>query len=187
MNAMKTSFRPKAQQGVSMLEILIALLITTVGLLGFAGLQSRALMSTEDTYQRTQATSIAQEMIDRIRMNGITGETQSNAVGADASADLKAYTTATNWTGAIPTKDCFGTAASCSVSDMALYDIAQIRQMVEAPNTLPNGSALVAVCDSDGGSSDRLCAYVAWGSTTASDCEAKKDVGVSECVMVQGT
>ncbi len=170
-----------------MLEILIALLVTTIGLLGFAGLQSRALMSTEDTYQRTQATSIAQEMIDRMRMNGITGVTQSSAVAAEASANRQAYVTASNWAGAKPAQDCFGVAKTCSVSEMALYDIAQIRQMVESSSSLPNGSALVALCSSDGGVNDRICAYVAWGSTTAAECAANADVGVNECVMVQGT
>lgn len=176
-----------AERGVSMLEILIALLVTTIGLLGFAGLQSRALVATEDTYQRTQATSIAQEMIERMRMNGITGDTQSNAVDADAIAERQAYTTASNWSGGRPVQDCFGATKNCTVSQMALYDIGQIRQMVESSSNLPNGSALVAVCSSDGGVNDRICAYVAWGSTTAAECAAKADVGVNECVMVQGT
>lgn len=180
MEKMKALTSVRRQEGVSMLEILIALLITTIGLLGFAGLQSRALMATEDTYQRTQATSIAQEMIERMRMNGITGETQSYAFGAVA-----AYTNAANWSGTIPTKSCY--ASSCSVDDMALYDIGEIRRLVAAANNLPSGSAIVATCKSSASADDSICAYVAWGSTTASDCAAKKDVSVNECVMVQGT
>ena len=181
MKLMKSSFQRRVQQGVSMLEVLIALLITTIGLLGFAGLQSRALLATEDTYQRTQATSIAQEMVERMRMNGITGVTQSNAFTA-----VSAYTTASNWTGPKPTKSCYG-ATVCTFEDMALYDIAEIRRLVETGSNLPNGSAIVAACQSSSGVDDSVCAYVAWGSTSASDCAAKKDVAVNECVMVQGT
>jgi len=169
----------KSQAGVSMLEVLIALLITSVGLLGFAGLQSRALVSTEDTYQRTQATSIAQEIIERMRMNGVTGAIQSTA---STNPNVAVYTTTGNWTGAKPATDCFGAAKTCAVADMALYDIAQVRTLLESAKNLPNGTALVAACENN-----RVCAYVAWGSTTATTCAAQKDVSVNECVVMQGT
>lgn len=166
----------RRQAGVSMLEILIALLVTTVGLLGFASLQSRALVSTEDTYQRTQATSLAQDMVERMRMNGIKPGIQSNAAANDPQ-----YTTAANWGGAVPTTDCLGITKNCSAADMALFDIAQIRRAVEASSNLPNGSALVAACENG-----RVCAYVAWGDVTAADCAAKKAIGVKTCVVIQG-
>lgn len=161
-----------------MLEILVALLITTVGLLGFASLQSRALLSTEDTYQRTQATSFAQDIIERMRMNGMTPAEQSNAAGTVASA---AYTTASNWTGALPTAACLGMSQNCSKDVMAQYDIAQIRTAVQAPSNLPNGSALVATC-----ANNRVCAYVAWGDKTAAECAAAGGVGIQTCVVIQG-
>lgn len=180
---MKTSVRKlharRKQAGVSLLEVLIALLITSVGLLGFAGLQSRALLSTEDTYVRTQATSIAQEVVERMRMNGITGATQSNAF---TNPSLAAYTTAANWSGAVPAADCLGGTKKCTVAQMALFDIAQIRQVVETSGSLPNGSVLVAAC-----ANNRVCAYVAWGSTTAAECAAQGDASVNDCVVIQGT
>lgn len=176
-NLPKQSF----QRGVSMLEVLIALLITTIGLLGFASLQSRALLSTEDTYQRTQATSLAQDIIERMRMNGIAPNTQSNTAATSSAV----YTTATSWTGTTPTTDCLGMAKSCSKDDMARYDVRQIRTAVAASSNLPNGTVLVTKdalqCDSG-----RVCAYVAWGSTTASTCAAAKGVGVRTCVVIQG-
>ncbi|MDQ8035827.1 MAG: type IV pilus modification protein PilV [Pedobacter sp.] len=166
----------RIQSGVSLLEILIALLITSVGLLGYAGLQSRALLATEDTYQRVQATSIAQEIIDRMRMNGMVAGMQSNAA---ANPSVAVYTAASNWTGGIPTQNCFN--STCAGPAMALYDIGEIRRMVAAGSNLPSGSAIVATCGA------KVCAYVAWGSTTASDCAAANDNNINECVVVQGT
>lgn len=165
------------QSGVSMLEILIALLITTIGLLGFASLQSKALLSTEDTYQRTQATSLAQDMLERMRMNGMKVDKQSNA----ASTSSSAYLNAGNWTGSAPVADCFGMTKNCSTDQMALYDIAQIRAAVESSGNLPNGSAAVASC-----ADNRVCSYVAWGDDTATACAAANGIGMKTCVVMQG-
>lgn len=179
---MKTAFNKvvmrNKQTGVSMLEVLIALLITTVGLLGFASLQSRALVSTEDTYQRTQATSLAQEIIERMRMSGISPGTQSNANAAAAD-----YTTASNWSGSLPADldECLGITAACSASEMAKYDIAQIRDAVENSGNLPNGRVLVQACDND-----RVCAYIAWGEDDVEECAAADGVGFKTCVVIQG-
>lgn len=169
----------KGQAGVSMLEILIALLITCVGLLGFAGLQSRALVATEDTYQRTQATSIAQEVIDRMRMSNMVPGALSNPYLLAAPE----YTAAGSWSGAVPAAldSCLGIGKKCSASDMAKYDIAQIRNVVETSSNLPNGSVLVTQCENN-----RICAYVAWGSVTAAQCSAAKAIGVKSCVVIQG-
>ncbi|MGH8493759.1 MAG: type IV pilus modification protein PilV [Moraxellaceae bacterium] len=166
----------KTQSGVSMLEVLVALLVTSVGLLGFASLQSRALVSTEDTYQRTQATSLAQDIVDRMRMNGASPLKQSDAANAVAG-----YTTASNWGGSLPATNCLGLDKLCSQDEIALYDIAQIRRAVETSSNLPNGSAIVAACESA-----RVCAYVAWGDVTAAQCVTKKGIGVKTCVVIQG-
>ena len=70
------------QRGVGMVEILIALLVMSIGLLGYAGLQLRALNSTEEAHYRTQAIAIAQDLAERIAAN---------------PQSMAAYTTAGNW------------------------------------------------------------------------------------------
>jgi type IV pilus modification protein PilV len=55
-----------------MVEMLVAILLTAVGFMGFAALQTRALLAAEDTYMRTQAMALAQEMLERKRINGST-------------------------------------------------------------------------------------------------------------------
>lgn len=57
------------QQGFSLLEVLIALLVLGVGLLGLALLQTTNLRFTQSANQRTQAANLASNLFDIIRSN----------------------------------------------------------------------------------------------------------------------
>lgn len=66
------SMRPKllkAQRGVALLEVLIAFLILSVGLIGFSALQVRTLKATQSTLQRTKAVMLANYILDSMRAN----------------------------------------------------------------------------------------------------------------------
>jgi len=58
-----------AQRGVTMIEVLIAIFILTVGMLGAASLQFRMQTAEREAYQRTQAIVLLQEMVARINSN----------------------------------------------------------------------------------------------------------------------
>lgn len=97
----------RRQHGFSLLEILIALVILSIGLLGLAALQTMSLRMGHDSYQRTQATMLAYDMVDRIR---------ANPAGLAAGRyDAVAFTD--NPTGA----DCV--TSTCTSDDLANYDI----------------------------------------------------------------
>jgi type IV pilus assembly protein PilV len=57
------------QRGFSLLEVLIALAVFSFGLLGLAALQTVSLRVGHDSYQRTQATMLAYDIVDRMRAN----------------------------------------------------------------------------------------------------------------------
>lgn len=57
------------QRGFSLMEVLIALLIMSIGLLGLAALQATSLKSNHGAYQRSQAIFLAYDIIDRMRAN----------------------------------------------------------------------------------------------------------------------
>lgn len=59
-----------AQRGVAMLEVLIAFFVLSIGLMGLAGMQLKALQFNQGSYQRSQATAAAYDMMDRMRTNG---------------------------------------------------------------------------------------------------------------------
>jgi type IV pilus assembly protein PilV len=67
----KRAFRiafPKSS-GMTLVEILIALLILSIGLLGLASLQTLSLKFNTSAYYRTQATQLAYDFADRMRAN----------------------------------------------------------------------------------------------------------------------
>lgn len=56
-------------QGFTLFEVLIALVVLSVGLLGLASLQTNTLKFNQGAYLRTQATNLAYDMADRMRAN----------------------------------------------------------------------------------------------------------------------
>jgi len=56
-------------RGLTLVEILVALVVLSVGLLGLAAMQTTSVKFTTSAYQRTQATALAYDLIDRMRGN----------------------------------------------------------------------------------------------------------------------
>lgn len=67
MNAMAIS--RKNQAGISLIEVLVSMLIVAFGVLGLAALQARSMNSEFESYQRSQAIILANDMVERVRMN----------------------------------------------------------------------------------------------------------------------
>ncbi|MCH8531181.1 MAG: type IV pilus modification protein PilV [Saccharospirillum sp.] len=72
----------RSQRGIGMIEVLISLLILSIGLLGMAALQARGLTMTTESLQRTQATILANDIIERARANRV------NVAGYDTNGFL---------------------------------------------------------------------------------------------------
>jgi len=59
----------RAQAGMTLIEVLVTLVLISVGLLGVAALQLTSLKSTQESYVRSQAAMLAADMLDRMRSN----------------------------------------------------------------------------------------------------------------------
>jgi len=57
------------QEGASLVEVLVSVLIVVLGLLGLAGLQSHAALAEAEAFQRAQAVTMLQDMTDRFNAN----------------------------------------------------------------------------------------------------------------------
>lgn len=66
---MKTLASRSSQSGAAMMEVLVAMLITAFGVLGFVGLQARTTLSGLEGYQRSQALLLANDIAQRIAAN----------------------------------------------------------------------------------------------------------------------
>lgn len=115
------------QGGFTLLEVLVALLVLSLGLLGLAGLQTMSLKLNTQSYQRTQATMLIDSMIDRMRAN-------PNAVNSGVYNNVVL--------GASPASYSFSATCpqSCAnADDLANYDIHQWLAAIAAPGMLTNG------------------------------------------------
>jgi type IV pilus assembly protein PilV len=113
------------ESGFSLLEVLIALLIFSLGLIGMAGLMVVSVKTNHSAYLRTQASFMAESMADRMRSN------------------RRALWTGL-YNGAYPvggTPPCAG-GATCTVAQTALRDRVLWSQQLTA--MLPNSSANIA-------------------------------------------
>jgi len=100
--------------GFTLIEVLIAMLVLAVGLLGLAGLQATSLKNNQSAYNRSQATQFAYDMADRIR---------SNLAEANELA-TSTYVTI-NPNAAAAQADCKTVSTTCTPADLAKNDLAQ--------------------------------------------------------------
>lgn len=73
------------QSGVALFEILIALFVLSIGMLGFAGLQSVGMKNGHSAFLKTEATFLAMDIMERMRANpdGVAGgDFEINTVNA---------------------------------------------------------------------------------------------------------
>lgn len=82
------------QRGVSLIEVMIAVLIFSVGLLGLSGLLLMAARSSHAAYLRTQVTFLAGSMVERMRANRIALWSGDYDGGASADGSMRACTAA---------------------------------------------------------------------------------------------
>lgn len=99
--------------GFSLIEVLVALLVLSIGLLGLAALQVTGIRFNHQSYQRTQATVLIYEIVDRMRANPQALGSYVIAIGAGTP------TAATNCD-----------TASCSITDLATYDLNRWRTAI---------------------------------------------------------
>ena len=108
------------QHGFSLVEVLIALVILSVGMLGIAGLYVQSMQAGRTSMFRHHAVTLAGDVADRIRANPRAGVAYAGA-GADSN--------------------CVLGGVDCSEAEMAANDIFLWDQ--QAADSLPNGDVTV--------------------------------------------
>jgi type IV pilus assembly protein PilV len=72
------------QRGLSMIEVLVAIVIISLGLLGMAGLQASGLRTSQSAFYRAQAAQFANDMAERMRAN--LGDARNYTLAMSATA-----------------------------------------------------------------------------------------------------
>ncbi|MDZ4129161.1 MAG: type IV pilus modification protein PilV [Hydrogenophaga sp.] len=85
----KATRSPTFQRGVGLIEVLVAVLILALGLLGMAGLQANALKTNQSSYGRTQAVMLSYYMLDAMRADRNNAALQNYNTGAIAGGVIE--------------------------------------------------------------------------------------------------
>ena len=101
---MQTPKHIRDQSGFSLVEVLITVVLVSIGLLGLAGLQLTSVQNSNSSGERFIATTLAQDILERMRANHNRsigpGKVYNLAMGADPGVggvegdDLTAWTDA---------------------------------------------------------------------------------------------
>ncbi len=92
----------RSQQGFTLIEVMIAVLIMGIGLLGFAMLQTMSVRFAQSANHRSQATNLAYGMLDQMRTNRIAatqyaGSYTGTATGCAPTGAVNAAAFRTVW------------------------------------------------------------------------------------------
>ena len=66
---MRSPIRSRGAAGFTLIEVLVAMLVLAVGMLGIAAMQMRGLQFNHDAYLRSQISVLAYDIADRMRIN----------------------------------------------------------------------------------------------------------------------
>lgn len=154
-------------QGFGLIEILITVFVVAVGLLAAASLQLNTKRANYDSVQRTTASALAQDIIERMRAN----PEQRDAYLVDGTSGISA-----------PSPNCL--QASCTPAQMAVFDLWQWSQALSGASEQQGAEATGGLvsphgCISAGANCGSYTVAIAWrgvtplpepdGSTSADD------------------
>lgn len=132
------------QSGFTLLEVLVAMLVLSIGLLGLAGLMASSMRNNQSAYHSTQATWLAYDILDRMRANNAValagGYSAASALGSPAA--------------------CSTTAPSVSI---AAQDIGSWKNMIAC--ALPVGDGAITVTPAN----RRVRITVQWNDSRATN------------------
>ena len=166
--------RFSSQHGVGLIEVMVAVLLLSVAVLGFSALQLRAIKATEESLVRTQSLSVVRGLAENMRANPSQMQVYQDAIKEPKTDAKKCNALGNKCTAAeIATKE-----ANAAVKKLKEYDVRL--------NMIP--------CPGTSSFSEVKCIVAAWGDTVAkmdaSDDLACADAdGIyksgSNCVIVE--
>lgn len=164
---MKQTTFAKRQRGIGLIEVIVALLVFSIAVLGFAALQTSALTQNNDANHRVAAVLIAQDAVERMLINpggGYTGGTWPEGT-LDAT----------------PANTCI--TGACDSDALATWDRGNLAW--QAANYLPSGRVMVEQCKFNTGMN---CVIVSWEEQAPGACTTNSGVNTasdSKCFVLE--
>lgn len=134
-----TAYTPGRVRGFTLIEVLIALVVMSVGMFGIAGLYLHSIQAGRTSIFRHQAVTLAGDVADRIRANPRAGETYESAGKENG---------------------CMTGSADCSPEEMAENDVLAWR--AQAASSLPGGEVSITYIESGSAAPDEYEVEITW-------------------------
>jgi len=155
-------------RGFTLIEVLVTMLILSIGLMGMAGLQAVSLKMNQSAHLSSQATFLAYDIIDRMRAN--------RTAALDEAYDMSLGCTAPSATGVVKDDLENWLATLCGVDEEE-----------SAPGVLPQGDSGKTGAAIDMDNEGRVTVTLAWydarwqeqGDNGEQDADPIKTVSVS--------
>ena len=163
----------KTYTGFTLIEVLIAMLVLAIGLLGLATLQTYSLRANLSAYTRGQATQLLYDMSDRMRANSsLANTTTSSYVISNTLDDTR---TKNKTVSDVTSHVCRNqTNTTCDATALATYDL--MEWSVAVANTLPMGRACIV------SSNGIFTLYISWDDNRSGT--VKTDISPSTCASI---
>ena len=149
---------PVAVRGFTLLELLIALTLLALMLLGFYASFLAVQQHMQDGIHRARAASIAMELMNRIRSTG--RNTAARAVYLQSN--MSAFPVLS-----VPDFACHNTMYPCAPAEIAAADMQEI--YYRFLTSLPQPDMQLEACDRS------LCLVISWRDTDLEQCAAHAD------------
>lgn len=81
----RRALRRERQSGFTLIEVLVSVIILSIGLVGVAGLQAVSLKNNQSAFMRSQASALAYDLADRMRSNVLSANGSLYDPGAAGS------------------------------------------------------------------------------------------------------
>jgi len=138
--------RRRLSLGVSMIEVLVSIVISSIGLLALAGVNAASVRYTKMSQYRATATQLANDMGERMRANRGSPASAVAPIKPDTGFFAGSYDFASDFAGqatpvTLPTEQCNAAGSSCTPAQIAALDLAQWRILVR--DQLPEGSVFL--------------------------------------------
>jgi len=150
--------------GMTFIEVLIALVILVTGILGAVAMQATAKKGSFDAMQRSLASSLAQDILEKMRSN--------DASPTQPTLNSYAGTYGANDPGVAPVPACNQVAALCTPGQMVTNDIYQWTQALRGANVTSGGQntgGLVGAIGCITEANNAVTVTISWQGRTSTD------------------
>ena len=156
------------QKGSSLIEVMVALFVLAIGLLGVLSMQVKSMQYSQSAFQYTMAMQLANDILENIRSNSID----------DPAFDFSDYYIADDAQVNEPEKDCTVAGVACTPTEMRNHDLYEWRENVR--NTLIAGRS--SIVETPGGN----VAITIFFDDSRSDAVTDDNAELAQFVLVTG-